>query len=1030
MKPKRFFWLLLKKLPIILTILVTPATMAYVVYVNPSILDFNRNSSEKDSRPERRQVLPDRPGGTGAVDPGIDMPAGREGAPAAEDEPAFEPSPPLPPPDWAAEVALCSTSSDYVNLARRAGLHNAKELAREFFLEALRLDPKNREARLGLGEVQFDPEKSLDRFDRFVGHQLEGDLLPFRKKMGQWLSPTDLAALREEWERTRTRLEAELERRINDPHEEERRRHMRRLMRHDFFAQLINNGRFQTDRSHLPCLFFLESGDSVDMDAATALKEIVAADLDHVLETFQRSYLDGSESKVADQVFFVWLVHGKDQLSVRYEQADRMLLIRLPGGKKPPPVDEIFRRRTVSSFTQMIVRQLRSAAKEESDMWLSAGIPLLMAWGRGTDDSGRLLMGGAGSDENDLFTRWLAMNDGAWPVPLDRLVAYADLDEFREDCSSTIPYSNPRLGKVKALEIFYGAGAACAAFCRFLVEEVDREAFRQYAGRWLRGEKNGGGAASLLGPMSLASAERDVSEAFISLDAAVVYRPPTNRGRQEPLSWKEPTEGKKQVPLVAEDDPCLSPDEIAALVRPGLSAEVLRPLIIRHVDAGSCFEAFTRLTRSFDDQGISLPGSGLEDDLDLLARGARFESEMFSRLALANASFRLDGKELQIRKAAEGKLVCSSGKVDAADVELPWSRLEFVRFLSLCKNELKAKSEKERLGYGLLHLLRANKAGLRKELRYVSSSDEEKTELNEAARRFARSVPGVTLIAILAGEREDEEDRALKALVQKMSGSPLIEALKPFIERLITNHVMKKLLDPETGYLASTFPGFKGTEQDTAISRFEYRFEDAGELSDFCLLPSPGCADFPGSGTPLQGSRPPRVEDGVLIGSGTGGAMLRPRFSGSIELFLKFRLRWKDRDPDAPWGFLAGFGLESERGIVVAEDFETVSIRRTPTGLPLAERRFEEPPAIKWDRSYTLFLKGTGRKVFFRFDGKKTVALPVKGAWNGHLFFWVNSSIIYQIERLEVRGAIDPEWLKKQVGPSLEKELRAALPDL
>ncbi len=1045
MNPNSFTWRFLKKLPIILTVLVTPATMAWVIYVNPSILDFKQSGAEEESdgrsgkaAPVVRRTpdtghVPVRPGGV----PDSDR---ADGAPENDAVP-FVPTPPRPPPDWAAEVAACKESMDFVTLARRAELHGATELAREFYLEALSLDPDNQEAHSGLGSILFSPEKDLDAFDRFEGHQLEGELAVYREKKGRWLSPPDMAALRKEWDTTRARLEKELERRRNDPHEDQRRRHVRRLMRHDFFARLINSGEFATDRSFLPCLFFVQEGDGIDLEETSRIKEAVAADLRHVAETFESLYGGKPGALLNNQVFFVWLVQSSKGLGVSHERADRMLLVRFREGKEALPLDETFRRRIVLAFAQMIVHQLREEVEgPETEMWLSAGIPILLSWGKGMDDRGRLRLNGAGSEGNDLFTRWLAMNDGAWPVPLERLVAYDSMEEFREACSSTIPYENPRIESFKDMEIFYGGGAACALFCRYLAEEVDRDAFHEHAARWLGGEKNNGGARGLLAPRTFAATERAVSEAFISIDAGVVYREAPDR---HPGSVRETGSGTAAAasnPLDSKQSPFLAPDEIDGLVRPGMPAGLLRSLIIRLVEKGSCFEAFRSLSGLLESGGAAATGSGIEKDLALLEQAALFETEMCSRLAAAGIAIRLDRKEVKIIGSGEGTLTCSAPGVEEK-ISVPWSSLGLARFLGLCKNELGAKSEVDRLGYALLNLLRASRGGLKKELGYVTTLADEKARLAEASKRYTQAVAGVTLIAILAGEREDEDHGDLKTLVRKLDGTGIVEPLKPFIERVLRDRILKGLLDPQSGYLAATYAGFRGTDSATGLSSFEYRFADPKELDDFILLPSDtsndsaafsdsvAYSDFPGSGTPLSGSKAPSVADGAMIGSGTGGAMLRPRFAGTIELFIKFRLRWSKMDPDAPWGILAGLGLGSEGGIVAAEDLQTLSIRRTPTGLPLAESSLDSPPSLKWDKPYTLFLKGTNRKAVFRFNGEKTVTLPARGTWDGFVFFWANSPLVYQIERFEVRATIDPKWLEEQLEPILQKELKAALPE-
>lgn len=248
-----FFWLLLKRLPTILAVVLAPLTLFLVLHFSPGI----REHFFPTPPPAEETALPVHP------DP-EPFPTKFKG-PAAEEKterPPVERKETVPPPmplDWEAEASACTTAESYLDLARKAKDEDRPGLARWFYLEALRLDPENAAAHTALGDVRFDPATHLVDFDRIEGQQMEARLRPFRRLDEGWMLPGDLEAIRTQWGPVRDVLLQELEDRAADPHDDLRRILIRRLVsKGGAWDKVIRETGYWIDRSHRHFRIFME----------------------------------------------------------------------------------------------------------------------------------------------------------------------------------------------------------------------------------------------------------------------------------------------------------------------------------------------------------------------------------------------------------------------------------------------------------------------------------------------------------------------------------------------------------------------------------------------------------------------------------------------------------------------------------------------------------------------------------------------------------------------------------------------------
>jgi len=532
MNNRGFLWLVLKKLPIILAVLVAPITLALVINFNPSMLrlfnakpsadptvypQFNKTGDVKSWNPDavQRSFDPDGTGFVSETGHSNDQSSENSVQPFITD--IFDDFSMLPPADWESEAASCSSPQEFVELAKRAKGYGEHELADGFFREALSLDPENWEAREGTGQVSFDPEYHLKDFKIYEGRQMEWELKRFRKLRSKWLVPDELAKLRSDWEQSRKKLEEVVAYRENDPFDDRRRSHLRRLMRDEFFTKLIGKGDFWVDRSHLPFHVFFQGDEKDDHKKALLFLDAVAADMKHLLSLYKSLYMDpGSTSPDSGLRFFVWILDAEEFDAV-YVSEDDMLVIHRTGGLSLEYAgSEELRRIVLDSFSLMLAAECTREERENPEdeveppaAWIELGVPCLLTFGKGVDSQGRLNLNGAGIREVPSFSDWLGLTGGSWPIPLTRLLDFQDRAELWRACMTN---DLVRLNdEVSVLRFYQGAVAACALFCRHMLQGPDPETFREYVSEKLRGRETVSEVRDLVSEASLEEVEKSIT---------------------------------------------------------------------------------------------------------------------------------------------------------------------------------------------------------------------------------------------------------------------------------------------------------------------------------------------------------------------------------------------------------------------------------------------------------------------------------------------------------------------------------------
>lgn len=524
MEPKAFWWLVLKKLPIILAVFLLPLTLALIVHFKPSFFEFFRLTSDSPEIQNKPSGIPDRVD-SNAEEPkwSNDLDRLREEEDiedvvqrkieVEEGDPLLEETLKLSREEMEREREACEKPEDFLRLAAAAEIAGFQDLSVSLLQEVLVMDPDNRKAHKALGHVRYDPAFHLDGFSEFLGRQLEYELKPFRKDSGEWLDSEGLARIRDLWSVAKARLKEEIERRRNDPHEELRRRHMRRLMRHDDFAKIISKGNFRIDRNHPPFLLIIERGEEEEYaDQLTSNQETVALDLVHARSTLLGLYGNsGKRGSGDDKLHFVWMVKRKEGCRTRYLPEDDMLEVILTEGPEDEPPDEMQRREAVAALGRMIMDREVLGEEDSPGLWILEGLPSLLAMGEGEDEEGRLLLNGRGSRGHPAFKTWIEKNHGRWPVPLDVLVGLGDSTDLWRYCHIEVVKQFPDLKIVPKAEIFEGARTACGLFCLHLMEKSP-DLFPGEVSACLEGTNTLG---ELLGGDSLTSIQKRMERRFL-----------------------------------------------------------------------------------------------------------------------------------------------------------------------------------------------------------------------------------------------------------------------------------------------------------------------------------------------------------------------------------------------------------------------------------------------------------------------------------------------------------------------------------
>jgi len=172
MRSKPFHYIL-RKLPFLLTVLLTPLTFFLIVHYNPSFLRFARDGRPEQEKetPALRKAAENTHGIHGSVQENESSGEGRlDGTPPRSFAHGKTPGPSSTSiaeqaaradvddlKEWEEKARHCGGADDFCRLAAEAQDAGREDLARPYYLEALHLDPKHKAAHEALGDVCFDP---------------------------------------------------------------------------------------------------------------------------------------------------------------------------------------------------------------------------------------------------------------------------------------------------------------------------------------------------------------------------------------------------------------------------------------------------------------------------------------------------------------------------------------------------------------------------------------------------------------------------------------------------------------------------------------------------------------------------------------------------------------------------------------------------------------------------------------------------------------------------------------------------------
>jgi len=519
------YYYILGKLPIILSVLVAPLTLWLVLQYNDSFKSYLFPSPVPE--PIYEEIVEDE------VDtgPSLDDPSLTMGYHKKKEKPAIlvkdkqgdyiiDEEPPLQPPldmDWTVASEKCKTAEDFYNLAKSAEFVNEHETAVKLFNLTLDRDPNFKKARMKLSHAVFDADYHLDDFSRFGGRQLEAHLKPFRKHNGAWVSPEKLKEVQEEWKPVSELLAIEIEKRKNDPYDDARRRHLRRLMRKDSFAKLIREGDYWTERPMSNCTIFIQGNKEEREKEVKGYLDLLTKDINILLETFNLYYIDPSQrGENKNAMVFIWIFESKKAYELFVDRSEKMIVINTPPDTGVYKKSETERRIFAAAFSRMLMKAFCKGDEEKAPRtWIMEGVPVLLSMGKGFDNKGRLKVNGDGMPSSERFKLWLGLNDGSWPVPIELLIDSKNLNELWFACSSKVNVKNPYILNTPAETIMDGALIACGLICRYIMEEGAPKHYMAYIRKAISGEDSTDDLSDLLGGVNLTYLEGAIDKLYL-----------------------------------------------------------------------------------------------------------------------------------------------------------------------------------------------------------------------------------------------------------------------------------------------------------------------------------------------------------------------------------------------------------------------------------------------------------------------------------------------------------------------------------
>jgi len=1029
---KRFFYTLLKKLPLILAIVIAPLTLFLVLHLRPEFLEFLR-LPQSEKKTEKEVEL--------EVDTGA---------------------------DWDREAALCATAEDFNNLAQKAWKAGRGRLSEDYYKSALGLDPENETARIELGYTRFVPEKHLVDFNELLPYFLGDEAKSYINLHAQWLTPSEKKALVKRWN-IESQLLAGRRARGRALEESLGTKTWTGLGEHDLFKKIIASWDYRIDGTHPHFVFIIEGEQEPGQEPATAFLDTLASDLTHMLASFRSHWLPAPAEAGDEDDFgrYHVFVLKDPRVTARHaprlsggrarsgavsflDEATGLLVTSLPADRILYSGSGSSRRAMVQPFGRAILKHL---CKRPAPFWLAEGISLLLPMGRGIDSKGALRLNGAGIVNSSVFTDWLAegildekrnrARDRSgpsaedripWPLGLESLLACDSAEILRAKCANDGAFAN-------SLEIY-------ALFCHYLARKKDADFTSRYATPCLAAQPPADYIDTLLAGNTLQSIEQAMVERYISErargDLTAALRELHGSSR------RKPTEKEARQSSTDAEIPFFEEKELLALIGPGMTAELYRTLVI-HLARKHGVCRTEKLLRGglHRPDAPSLSKSGFESEWRDLQKCARFFREKLGALADAEFAYRLGEVEARLIDANADNLIwkpleegqdlstlpdrCRVAKTaDAGEITIvsPHTALPLEFAVSRFKKVLAADSLQDRVAYCRLFVFTVDGTRFLMELNSLEGAGEVES-LRQRLPLYTDAQAGAGLVSVLAGERSGTATDVIdffKRQVRKAKGTGVLRSLdRDRIEAVVKSLLYRTFVD-ENSYLRTRFNGFEGMDEGRA--RFVYDLAAREQKDDFDFRPSP-LADTLTEKLRADTVYAPRsfqLKKERLSAYGSDFVRLRPVFAGAIEIKVSFSFAPKrEKKLQEPFYFYFGCTDEEGKEYIASACLAAIDINGRLTG---SKAGAGDPVAcaadLAVDKTYSAALSCSDTGVAHVFGGARITTPDIKGGAGGtrrgQVFVWVHGPRWFHIEGLEVDAAIDPIWLDSRIAPLVDEE--------
>lgn len=485
-------------------------------------------------------------------------------------------------------------------------------------------------------------------------------------------------------------------------------------------------------------------------------------------------------------------------------------------------------------------------------------------------------------------------------------------------------------------------------------------------------------------------------------------------------------------------------EELAALIDPGKEPEFIRSVVGAIVERFGCAGAAARL-----EGRLEALDCDLEEEVALLIEASRMEAASFEGLSSAGVSLQTKfwPDRLQLEGWNEGELFLAAKKPrgtepnlppgcrmedkgDTLEIRCPLSVLDLKTYIGLCKTRLKKKSDEDRAGYALQYLFRGDVSGCRKELKGVKKLADRKERIEKLMPKYRTVAEGAAFLSLVTGvEAGDsmEDLTRFKERIQGVKDSPLFNVLKPRCAAILRRLLFENYIGANR--FVRTFKGFQGTEGASGAARFLYGFDDPLELEEFDFVPPllEGHLRTRYRLESFPGKEPLSLDQGILNCYGQEFITFKPVFNGEVEIRLRMRIEAREGENSEKYYVLFGYGLTPTGGFVASSCLSFVETQPSVGGGNRLHKAYESlamPPSHQW---FDLVLKGTADRILYTFHDGEEKAIPEKGLRQGQVFLWLYGPREFKIDQMEVKGEIDPAWLRDTAEKAVEEELKIVM---